>query len=71
MKSILPIVVFAICIAVGLWTVLMSIRERPGVNWEPALGVFFILIGFNGFTAVRLLRLEKAVKELREKRGGD
>lgn len=54
-------------IAVGLVALSLSIRGALTASWLPALGVFFIFIGFNGFASLRITNLEKMIKEMKEK----
>jgi hypothetical protein len=64
MKRVSPIIMFVLCIAVGLWTVILSIRGELTATWQPALGVVFIVIGLNGFTSLRISKLEKTIKDM-------
>jgi hypothetical protein len=54
-------------IAVGLWTVILSIRGAFSAPWGAALGVFMIVIGLNGFITVRITKLEETIIELKKK----
>ena len=56
-----------LCIAVGLVVVMLSIRGAHSANSQPALGVFLIFIGLNGFASLRITKLEKILKEMKEK----
>lgn len=54
-------------IAVGFITLSLSIYGKiANVAYEAALGVFLIMIGFNGFISLRIAKLEKEVKEIKK-----
>ena len=55
------------CIAVGLWATVLSIRVPSSANYQPALGVFLILIGLNGFSNLRITKVEDMIRKLKEK----
>jgi len=38
-------------------------------NWQAALGVFLIFLGFNGFISLRLTKVEEMIKEMKKKNG--
>jgi XapX domain-containing protein len=63
--SVLLTVSLGLSIAVGLWTLTLSIRG-PSPSWQAAMGVLFIVVGFHGFTSLRVARLEKMIQELKE-----
>jgi hypothetical protein len=67
MASATAKVSFWISIAVGLWILILSIRGAFSANWGAALGVFLIVLGLNGFTSLRIAKLEEAAKETRKK----
>jgi hypothetical protein len=53
-------------VIVGFVTLTLAIRGRvPGV--DAALGVFIMLVALNGFTSLRITKLEATVKEMQEK----
>jgi len=56
-----------LCVAVGLWAVVLSIRVPSGANYQAALGIFIILIGLNGFTNLRITKVEEMIREMKEK----
>jgi hypothetical protein len=47
----------------GLAMTLVTVRTNPSAS-GPALGVFFIFLGFNAFTQLRISRVEEAVQKL-------
>lgn len=47
----------------GLALTIMATRTNPSAS-GPALGVFFIFLGFNAFTQLRISKLEKALQKL-------
>lgn len=53
-------------IAVGFVAVSLAIRGALTASWLPALGVFFIFIGFNGFASLRITKLEEMLKEMKQ-----
>ena len=54
-------------IAVGFITLSLSIYGKiANVAYEAALGVFFIMIGFNGLISLRIAKLEEEVKEIKK-----
>jgi hypothetical protein len=53
-------------VIVGFAALALAIRGQvPVIN--AALGVFIVLIALNGFTSVRIAKLEATVKEMNEK----
>ena len=56
-------------IAIGFITLSLAIYGKiANVAYEAAVGVFFIMIGFNGFMSLRIAKLEEAIKEIKEKK---
>jgi len=54
-------------IVVGLATLVLAIRDRGSPAFQPALGVFLMFIGFNGFTSVRFSQIQERLAKLEEK----
>jgi hypothetical protein len=55
-----------LAIIVGFVAFALAIREKIPVI-DAALGVFIMFVGLNGFTSLRIAKLEATVKELKEK----
>ena len=54
-------------IAIGFITLSLAIYGKiANVAYEAALGVFFIMIGFNGFISLRIAKLEEEVKDMKK-----
>jgi hypothetical protein len=57
-----------VSIGAGLSILILSIRGKLNANWGAALGVFLIFLGLNGFTSLRIARLEEAIKKMQAQR---
>jgi hypothetical protein len=55
-----------LAIIVGFVALALAIRGQIPAT-EAALGVFIMFAGLNGFTSLRIAKLEATVKEMKEK----
>jgi hypothetical protein len=60
---------FWFAIIVGLFIFGLSAWRSSSAYWGAAVGLFFVLLGLHGFTAIRIKTLEAAVKRLQERDG--
>lgn len=52
----------------GLALTILATRTNPSAS-GPALGVFFIFLGFNAFTQLRISKVEETLQKLEETKG--
>ena len=68
MISFMKIASFLV-VAVGFVTLSLAIYGKLAhSDYEAAVGVFFIMLGFNGFMSVRIAKLEAEIRELKKGR---
>jgi hypothetical protein len=54
-------------VIVGFITLSLAIYGQiANVAYEAAIGVFFVMLGFNGFTSLRIAKLEEEIKKLKK-----
>jgi hypothetical protein len=66
MHSIAMQVTSLLVIGVGFATVTLAMHDRGYASVQPALGVFMMFIGFNGFYSVRFAQLQDRIAKLEE-----
>lgn len=52
----------------GFAMTIMATRTNPSAS-GPALGIFFIFLGFNAFTQLRISKVEESLRKLEKTKG--